>query len=81
MVDRIELTADDVADDWPKVLHWDFPGVETYDDFVDEFGDDPEAVGLFVQLPAWAPAPDDIKEGVARHYPELVDLFFQWPRE
>jgi hypothetical protein len=81
MVDRIELTADDVADDWPKVMHWDFPGVNTYDDFLGMVGDDAEAIGMFVQLPAWNPAPEDIKAGVARHYPELTDLFFTWPRE
>lgn len=80
MVDRIELTADDIADDWPKVMHWDFPGVDGYDEFIGMVGDDAEAIGMFVQLPAWNPAPQPIKDGVSRHYPELTGLFFQWPR-
>lgn len=81
MVDRIELTADDIADDWPKVMHWDFPGVDSYDAFIDMVGDDPDAIGMFVQLPAWNPAPDAIRDGVSAHYPELVDLFFRLERD
>lgn len=80
MVDRIELTADDIADDWPKVVHWDFPDVSGYDAFVDMVGDDEDAIGMFVQLPAWAPAPQEIKDGVSDHYPQLTELFFTWPR-
>lgn len=80
MVERIELTADDIADDWPKVLHWGFPDINTYDQFIEMVGDDEESIGMWVQLPAWAPAPDDIKAGVTRHYPQLTPLFFQWPR-
>jgi len=80
MVERITLTQDDIADDWPKVLNWGFPDINTYDDFISMVGDDEEAIGMFVQLPAWAPAPQTIKDGVSRHYPELTGLFFQWPR-
>lgn len=77
MVERIILTDDDIADDWPKLAHWDF-SASTYDEFISVVGDDEETIGQFVQLPAWNPAPQDIKDGVARHYPDLVPLFFQW---
>lgn len=76
MVERIVLTADDVADDWPKLARWDFPMVETYDDFLAMASDDVDAIGEFVQLPVWHSAPQAIRDGVARHYPELVGLFF-----
>jgi hypothetical protein len=76
MVERIMLTADDIADDWPKMGRWDFPMVQTYDDFIGMVGDDVEAIGEFVQYPVWNAAPQAIREGVERHYPELVDLFF-----
>jgi hypothetical protein len=81
VVDRIELTADDIADDWPKVMHWDFPGVDTYDDFIGMVGDDVESIGMFVQLPAFNPAPQPIKDGVAAHYPELTSMFFEMRRD
>lgn len=81
MVTRLELTQDDIADDWPKVKSWGFPDVKTYRQFVDMVGDDVEAIGMFVQLPAWNPAPEDIKAEVLRHYPELADLFFAMPGE
>lgn len=79
MVARLELTQDDIADDWPKVMSWAWPDVTTYPAFVDMVGDDPESIGAFVQLPAWNPAPSAIKDGVARHYPELTGLFFAMP--
>lgn len=80
MIERIELTIEDIADDWPKIAHWDFPDVETYDEFIGMVGDDETAIGMFVQLPAWAPAPQPVKDGVSAHYPDLTELFFTWPR-
>lgn len=80
MIERIELTSQDIADDWPKIAHWDFPDVETYDDFIGMVGDDENAIGMFVQLPAWSPAPQAVKDGVSAHYPDLKELFFTWPR-
>lgn len=79
MVDRITLTRDDIADDWPKIRTWGFPDVNTYDEFIGMVGDDEETVGAFVQLPAWNPAPQQIKDGVAAAYPNLVPLFFTMP--
>jgi hypothetical protein len=77
MVDRIALTVDDVTDDWPKLSRWDFPMVGTYDEFLSMVGDEVEAIGEFVQFPVWHSAPEGIKAGVERHYPELVPLFFR----
>lgn len=77
MVKRIVLTEDDVADDWPKLGRWDFPMVETYDDFIGMVGDNVEAVGEFVQYPVWHSAPEEVKTGVMRHYPETEPLWFR----
>lgn len=77
MVDRIVLTQDDIADDWVKTLSWGLD-VDTYEAFRAQFPTE-DAVGMFVQLPAWNPAPDAIKQGVAAEFPDLVPLFFTMP--
>jgi len=78
MVDRIVLTQDDIADDWVKTVSWGLVDVKTYEDFRREFPT-AEQVGMFVQLPAWNPAPQAIKDGVAAEFPDLVPLFFTMP--